>query len=127
MHFGLDVELKLVEHRRVDVEQAIGILRDVHARQQPRYETGEEALAATNCGFSRADNDYIDLVVNGRDDISVRVELPIRVGWWVFKSKFEARKPKESLQAAEEWIRKYYALEHADMAEAMRSHAADRR
>jgi len=124
MHYGMDVELKTVEHEMVDVEAAVRALRDIHAHQKESYEAGEEAIAATSCGFSRAEDDFIELCVNGKDQVSVSVELPMRTGWWIFKSPFAEYRPSETLVSAEDWIRKYFALPHPELAEALQGKGA---
>src|SRR5262245_21146714 len=110
MHYGLDRQLQIIEHGPVGLPAAVDLTRDVYGRQREFYETGEEALADTMFGFSRGDHDFIEVCVNGRDDISVTIELPIG---------FRDERTVRSLADAETLVHRYFSLSHEDLRAAL--------
>lgn len=105
-HYGLDRQLQIVEHGAVELPAAVDLARDVYGRQRDFYETGEEALADTMFGFSRGEHDFIEVCVNGRDDFSVIVELPIGV---------RDERTVHSLVDVETLLDRYFTLSHEDL------------
>jgi hypothetical protein len=121
MHYGLDRELHTIEHGSVRLPEALEVARAVYERQRTDYATAEEALADTMFGFSRGKDDFIEVSVNGRDDISVRVELPIRTGWGPFKTGFQDERTVQSLGDVEMLLHNYFTLSHEDLRAALRN------
>jgi hypothetical protein len=119
-HYGFNLDLQTVEHGPVGLAEAIEVTRAVYGRQGSFYETGEEALADTMLGFSRASDDFIELCMNAPDQISVTVELPVREGWGIFKRDFRDERTVRSLGELEEWLRRYFTLSHEEMHAALR-------
>jgi hypothetical protein len=66
-----------------------------------------------------AANDFIEPCVNGRDNISVTVELPIRTGRGIFKTDFRHERTARSLGEMEEWVHRYFTLSHEDLGVAL--------
>jgi hypothetical protein len=119
-HYGLDRQLHLVEHAQVGLAAALELTRAIYERQPAHYATGEEAVAESLFGFSRGEHDFIELCVNGRDSISVTVELPIRSGWGPFKRGFRDERTVHSLDEAAALVRSYFTLSGEDMGAALR-------
>lgn len=118
-HYGLDRQLETVERGTVTLPAALDILRAVYGGHRASYDSAEEALAETMFGFSRGDHDFIELCVNGRDDVSVTVELPLRTGWGPFKSGFRDERTVHSLSEAETLVQQYFTLSHEELREVL--------
>lgn len=124
MHYGLSPELQTIEHGPVGLVAAIDVARAVYGRQRASYESGEQALADTMFGFSRGEHDFIELCVNGPDDISVTVELPVRAKWGIFGKGFRDERTVRSLAEVEGWLDRYFKLSHEDIRAALGGQAA---
>jgi hypothetical protein len=120
-HYGLDEDLETVEHGPVDLAAALEVTRAVYGRQRSFYESGEEALADTMFGFSRAEGDFIEVCVNGLDNISVTVELPRLVGPVRLETGFRDERTVGSLAEAEAWLERYFTLSHEELRAALRA------
>ena len=120
-HYGLDRDLHTIEHGPVRLSTALELTRAVYERQRAVYATAEEALADTMFGFSRGKHDFIEVSVNGRDNISGKVELPIRTGWGPFKTGFHDERTVRSLGDVETLLHNYFTLSHEDLRAALRS------
>src|SRR5437763_14392301 len=83
--YSIDTDLKTNNQRAVDLDEALAIVRQYFAGIRPFYDTAEEALAATMFGFSRAEDEFIEICVDKTDQASVRIELPGQpCPWFLF-------------------------------------------
>jgi hypothetical protein len=111
--YSIDLNMRTRENRVVDVEEAIVILRRYVADYRVFHETDEEMLAASLFGFSRSDDEFIEIGVDGPGQISVKVELPVPGVPWLLRPLFGVFQHEETLgsvEAATERIREFFAL-----------------
>ena len=99
---------------------ALDVTRVVYERQGASYDTAEEALAETMFGFSRGGRDFIEVCVNGQQDIHVTVELPLRTGWGPFGRSFRDERTVHSLSDVKTLVEHYFRLSHEDMRASLR-------
>lgn len=74
--YAMSTELNVIERGELDLAAALAIVDDYLARLKPKYDSGEEAIAGTMFGFSRASNDFIEICVHTPQEISLSIELP---------------------------------------------------
>jgi len=74
--YSIDRTLKVESHEPVDLNGAVKIIDQYLSNYKLKYDSGEDALAASMFGFSRGDNDFIEICINGLNLISVEIELP---------------------------------------------------
>jgi len=81
--YRVDRSLRVWELGRVSLEEAKHMVDARFARLQARYESGEEALSETMFGFSRSDDEFVELCIHDFTNISCRIELPsLPPSWW---------------------------------------------
>ncbi len=73
--YSTDVNLKTIDHEVVDCGKALEIADRYLADLRPRYESGEEALAATMFGFARDDASYMQICIHAPDQIDVEYDF----------------------------------------------------
>ncbi len=78
IYYGIDVSGSTVEHGRVSVEQALKAIDERFTAMKDKYESAEEAIAATMFGFSMTEDTFIEICINARDKISLKLEFPSR-------------------------------------------------
>ena len=59
--------------------------------------------------------------MNGRDNISVTVELPLRSGWGPFKKSFRDQRTVHTLDESAALVRSYFTLGGEEMQAALRT------
>jgi hypothetical protein len=74
--YSTDVDLKTIDHEIVDCGKALEIADRYLTDLQPRYESGEKALAATMFGFARDDASYMQICIHAPDHIDVEYDFP---------------------------------------------------
>ena len=111
--YELDRNLETQERGAVSIEQALEIIDARLACLEPTYESGEEALSETMFGFSRADDEFIELCMHTHDHVSCRIELPSLSG--IFEEELESR------EAVARRVRGFFALAEPDFAESLKS------
>ncbi len=116
--YSIDQNLATQEHNPVSLEEALTIARRYFANVRPSYESGEEGLAGTMFGFSRSNNEFVEIGVNGPNEGSVKVELPVPgVSWFrrlLGGSVFQHEETVSS-QAVEVRVREFFALSAEDL------------
>ena len=76
VYYGIDVSGNTVEHGEVLAERALKVIDERFAGLKDKYDSAEEAVAATIFGFSKTKDTFIEICLNGRDDISFKFEFP---------------------------------------------------
>ena len=104
-----------MEHGSVDLAGALRIVHSVYASEARPSESAEEAVARCMFGFSRAENDFIELSIGGPKQLTVELKLPLKTGWWIFKSRFRQLREVQSLTDVEDWVRRYFELSQKDL------------
>ena len=79
--YSVGPELDIREHGPLDLPQALKVVDDHFSALKTHYSSGEHAIAATTFGFTRSDDDFIEICVHAPDSVSVRTELPASRGW----------------------------------------------
>jgi hypothetical protein len=121
--YGMDRRLKTVDHPPVELEQALAIARRYYANAGKVYAGAEEAIAETMFGFTRGRETFIEICVNGVEQISFRYEAPraeAANGGSLFGALFRPKAFRfetvlASLPDLEARIRDFYALSPAAM------------
>jgi hypothetical protein len=72
----MDRALQTEECGSVSLQEAIAIFDERLANMRAFYEWGEDALRDTMFGFSRGDDDFIELCLHAKDHVACSVELP---------------------------------------------------
>ena len=75
--YSLDTHLRTVDHEALDLDGAYDIIDRYLAALRPRYESGEEAMAATMFGFSRQDGSYIQICLHTPTTIDVEYDFSL--------------------------------------------------
>ena len=76
IYYGIAVSGSTVEHGSVDSGQALKVIDERFAAMKDKYESAEEAIAATMFGFSMTADTFIEICINARDNISFKFEFP---------------------------------------------------
>ena len=84
-YYGIDASGDTVEHGRVAATRALEIINERFAALKDKYQSGEEALAATMFGFSRDANTFIEICINASNSISFKYELPLPKKLFIFQ------------------------------------------
>jgi hypothetical protein len=71
--YGLDRNLDIRESTPVSLEKAIEIIDARFARLRSSYDSGEEALSETTFGFSRAEDEFMELFIHELTRVSCSV------------------------------------------------------
>ena len=94
------------ERELVDLAQALKIADGYYTRAGEKFESVEEAIAATMFGFSRSEKEFIEICVNGPAQISYKFELSEPGGSWLGRLFKGAFRREEELRSREELARK---------------------
>ena len=99
-------DLKPEEHESIDLNQALQLIDRYLARAGEKFDTGEEALAATMFGFSRSPSEFIEICVNGPTQISYKFEVSRPEEPWYRKLFSGVFRYEQELHSREELIEK---------------------
>jgi hypothetical protein len=102
--YSLDENLNTQEHEAVSFSQAINVIDQYFAKLKPFYETGEEALANTLFGFSKAETTFIEICIHSLSAISFKFEAPGNDVSWYQKLRKKAHQYEWMLSSREEVI-----------------------
>ncbi len=78
-----------------------------------KYDSGEEAIAATMFGFFHSRTDFIELCVNGPRQISYRFEMmDLSASWFrkLFNKVFQYEAMLDSRKALEAKVREFFTM-----------------
>ena len=75
------LDLSIRERGTIELPAALRIVDEYFDRLKPSYASGEEALSETTFGFSRAEDDFIEICLHGPTQISLNAELPASGGF----------------------------------------------
>ncbi|MEZ5695687.1 MAG: hypothetical protein R3E18_04425 [Sphingomonadaceae bacterium] len=70
--FGFDENLNLATLGYLSLSEALSLVEQRRMASRKRFEDGEGAYAATSCGFSQSDEDFIEIEFPGGDFARVR-------------------------------------------------------
>ncbi|MCX5657415.1 MAG: hypothetical protein NTZ48_04225 [Candidatus Omnitrophica bacterium] len=84
-YYGIDVSGDTVEHGSVETARAVQIINERFAALKDKYQSGEEALAATMFGFSKNKDTFIEICINASDSISFKLEFPLPKKLFIFQ------------------------------------------
>jgi len=90
VYYGIDVSSATVEYGEVDSGQALKAIDERFAGMKEKYDSAEEALAATLFGFSKTGDTFIEITLNGPESISFKLECPKTPDSFIFRSLFSS-------------------------------------
>jgi len=111
--YSINDDLSIVRHPPVNLETALALADHYMSRANESFENGEEAVAATMFGFSRSENEFIEIVVNGSDLISYTYEAPdpeTPALLKFLKGRFQYQEDLATLADLKERIRAFFEL-----------------
>lgn len=111
--YTMTPELNVQERGPIDLAAALEAIDRYVARLKPAYDSGEEAIAQTMFGFSRAPNDFIEICLHGPRQISVTVELPPPPSGGLFaklRGSFRRERTLASADALKRDVAAYFSL-----------------
>jgi hypothetical protein len=111
--YSTDENVTVQNRRSVDLEEALAIVQRYYAEVRPFYETFEEAMSATMFGFSRSDEEFIEICMCDPGEISVKIELPVTGTSWIprfLRAPFQHEETVQSLGAVEERVRQFFTM-----------------
>jgi len=104
-------KLAVEEHDPIELDEALKIVDRYLARGSEKFQTVEEAIAATMFGFSRSKSEFIEICVNGPTQISYKFETTDPTASWisklfkgVFRHEAELHSREELVQKGEEFF-----------------------
>lgn len=76
LHYGIDHDLKIIEHGAVTLEQALKIIGEKIADNNAITQSdGETVISKSMFGFSRSDDTFIEITIGDTSHFDIRVEL----------------------------------------------------
>lgn len=111
--YTMTPELNVQERGPIDLVAALAAVDQYVARLKATYDSGEEAIAQTMFGFSRAPNDFIEICLHGPRQISVTVELPPPPTGGLFaklRGPFRRERTFDSADALKRHVAAYFTL-----------------
>jgi hypothetical protein len=109
--YSMTPKLVIEEHEPIGLDEALKLVDRYLARSCERFETAEEAIAATMFGFSRSKSEFIEICVNGANQISYKFEVAdLEAPWFrkrfkgVFRREAELHSREELRQKVEEFF-----------------------
>jgi hypothetical protein len=109
--YSMTPKLVIEEHEPIGLDEALKLVDRYLARSCERFETAEEAIAATMFGFSRSKSEFIEICVNGANQISYKFEVAdLEAPWFrklfkgVFRRETELHSREELRQKVEEFF-----------------------
>jgi hypothetical protein len=104
--YSMNLKLKVEEHEAISLDEAIKIVDRYLARGGEKFQTAEEAIAATMFGFSRSKSEFIEICVNGPIQISYKFEVSDPEAPWYRKMFGGVFQHDEELHSREEMVQK---------------------
>jgi len=104
--YSMNSRLAVEEHEAIGLDEALKIVDRYLDRGAKRFESAEEAIAETMFGFSYSRSDFIEICINGPDQISYRFEMSDPDTSWfrkIFKGVFQH---EEELHSRDELVQK---------------------
>ena len=120
--YSLDEKLCLIEHEAVALDRAREIFDQYYSRLKPHYDSGETALAETMFGFSRSEDEFLELCLHKYDSISCKICLPppyARGFMRFFAGALNREETLSSRDAAMERLRQFFALSRDELREVL--------
>ena len=109
--YSMTPKLAVEEHDPIGLDEALKIVDRYLARGSEKFQTGEEAIAATMFGFCRSKSEFIEICVNGPTQISYKFEISDPTASWfsklfkgVFRREAELHSREELIQKVEEFF-----------------------
>jgi hypothetical protein len=107
----MDKDLQICKHPPVDLERAIQIVEEYCSRSTTQFEDAEQAIAETMFGFSRSESEFIEIGINGPEQISYKFEYADPDASWLrtvfggtFQFEKELRSKAELIQRVQEFF-----------------------
>ena len=73
--YSIDSNLDITDNPPVSFEEAVEIAKKYYANAGKTYESGEEGISQTTFGIEYDEKNFIELCVNGVNEISCRFEI----------------------------------------------------
>jgi hypothetical protein len=109
--YSMTPKLAVEEHDPIGLDEALKLVDRYLARGGEKFQTAEEAIAATMFGFSRSKSEFIEICINGPAQISYKLEVSDPAASWfsklfkgVFRRETELHSREELVQKVEEFF-----------------------
>jgi hypothetical protein len=105
--FSMNLHQRVEEHEPVDLKQATEITNQYIGHGGEKFKTDNEALAATMFGFSKSKSEFIEICIDGLQQISYRFEFSDPNASWFQKLRGRGTfQREEELHTPEQLIAK---------------------
>src|SRR5260221_9985722 len=104
--YSMTPKLAVEEHEPIGLDEALKLVDRYLARGNEKFETAEEAMAATMFGFSRSKSEFIEICINGPGQISYKFEVADPEASWLSKLFKGVFRREEELHSREELLQK---------------------
>jgi len=121
--YGMDRALRTQVYGSVSLQEALAIFDERLANMREFYEWIEDALSDTMFGFSRSDNNFIELCIHAKDHVACSVELPSLRPSWLARLAGDRGRYETDLKTRSEvvvMLRDFFTLSEATFAESLR-------
>jgi hypothetical protein len=114
--YAMTRDLKPVEREEVSLARALEIVDEYFQKLRPQFSSAEEAIAKTMFGFARSKNSFIEICLNGPDQISLKFENPYKkaVLFWHIQEYFQKEIVLKSLERLNEEVTLFFNLPLAE-------------
>jgi hypothetical protein len=104
--YSMNLDQKIEEHEPIDLKRAIEITDQYLARGREKFKSDKEAIAATMFGFSKSKTEFIEICVNGSEQISYKFEFSNLDASWFQKLQNKTFRLEEELKSGDELVQK---------------------
>ena len=120
----MSLDQKVKEHEPIDLKRAIEITDQYLARGSEKFKSDYEAFAATMFGFSKSKSEFIEICINGPEQISCKFEFSNPDATWFQKLGNRTVRHEEELQSRDEVVQKVTEFFSCSGKQTARSHGA---
>ncbi len=109
--YSITGNLDAEERGPIQLQDALALLDRYLSAGNLTFEDAEQALATTMFGFKRSNSEFIELCVNGPDQISYRLEIwDLRGPWYrqLFRRVFKHEEELHSREAAVQKVVEFF-------------------
>jgi hypothetical protein len=104
--YSMNLDQKVEEHEPIDLKRALEIADQYLDRGRGKFESAEEAIAATMFGFSKSKSEFIEICINGPKRISYKIECSNPNASWFQKLRGGTIRHEDELHSRDKLIHK---------------------
>jgi hypothetical protein len=114
--YSMNRALKVVDHPPVSMEQALFVMDEYFRKLQPKYEWGEDGIAASMFGFQKSTHEFIEITINAPDNILLKHEVttPQKIWFLTFNRVSSTEKTLSSADETKQWVALFFTRDTAD-------------